>query len=168
MEVIFAARGSSLLKRSSSSAVARVSSASRSASHRDLFAGLVVLGRARRVRLPGTRPSTKLACTPGGHASPACPPHVPLDLGGLQDPAYLAGMLAGGLTTSDTIGVVGAMPIPEVDRIVKGVDGVNPTATVKVSFINSFFDPGSRQSASVQVMSVRQVAGSGSSPGPLR
>ena len=36
----------------------------------------------------------------------------------LQDPAYLAGMLAGGLTTSGTIGVVGAMPIPEVNRIV--------------------------------------------------
>ena len=36
----------------------------------------------------------------------------------LQDPAYLAGMLAGGLTESDTIGVVGAMPIPEVNRIV--------------------------------------------------
>ena len=30
----------------------------------------------------------------------------------LQDPAYLAGMLAGGLTKSGTIGVVGAMPIP--------------------------------------------------------
>jgi len=34
----------------------------------------------------------------------------------LQDPGYLAGMLAGGLTKSDTIGVVGAMPIPEVNR----------------------------------------------------
>ena len=36
----------------------------------------------------------------------------------LQDPAYLAGMLAGGLTKTGTIGVVGAMPIPEVNRIV--------------------------------------------------
>ena len=36
----------------------------------------------------------------------------------LQDPAYLAGMLAGGLTETGTIGVVGAMPIPEVNRIV--------------------------------------------------
>src|SRR5690606_10017919 len=28
----------------------------------------------------------------------------------MQDPAYLAGMLAGGLTETNTIGVVGAMP----------------------------------------------------------
>ena len=74
----------------------------------------------------------------------------------LQDPAYLAGMLAGGLTTSDVIGVVAAMPIPEVNRIVNAfVDGVaetNADATVKVSFINSFFDPATaRQAAEAQV-----------------
>lgn len=65
----------------------------------------------------------------------------------LQDPGYLAGMLAGGLTESDTIGVVAAMPIPEVNRIVnafvEGVGETNPDATVNVSFINSFFDPAS-------------------------
>jgi len=69
----------------------------------------------------------------------------------LQDPAYLAGMLAGGLTKSDTIGVVGAMPIPEVNRIVNafvmGVKETNPNATVKVSFINSFFDPAAAKQA---------------------
>jgi basic membrane lipoprotein Med (substrate-binding protein (PBP1-ABC) superfamily) len=63
----------------------------------------------------------------------------------LQDPAYLAGMLAGGLTESNTIGVVAAYPIPEVNRIVNafvmGVGETNPDATVKVSFINDFFDP---------------------------
>ena len=74
----------------------------------------------------------------------------------MQDPAYLAGMLAGGLTASDTIGVVGAMPIPEVNRIVngfiKGVQDENPQATVKVSFINSFFDPAAaKQAANAQV-----------------
>jgi basic membrane protein A and related proteins len=74
----------------------------------------------------------------------------------MQDPAYLAGMLAGGLTESDTIGVVGAMPIPEVNRIVngfiKGVQDENSKATVKVSFINSFFDPAAaKQAANAQV-----------------
>ena len=63
----------------------------------------------------------------------------------LQDPGYLAGMLAGGLTESGTIGVVAAMPIPEVNRIVNafvmGVGETNADATVNVSFINSFFDP---------------------------
>jgi basic membrane lipoprotein Med (substrate-binding protein (PBP1-ABC) superfamily) len=69
----------------------------------------------------------------------------------LQDPGYLAGMLAGGLTESNTIGVVGAMPIPEVNRIVNafvlGVKETNPEATVKVSFINSFFDPAAAKQA---------------------
>lgn len=74
----------------------------------------------------------------------------------LQDPAYLAGMLAGGLTKTDTIGVVGAMPIPEVNRIVnafvQGAKATNPKATVKVSFINSFFDPATaKQAAQAQL-----------------
>lgn len=69
----------------------------------------------------------------------------------LQDPAYLAGMLAGGLTQSGTIGVVGAMPIPEVNRIVNafttGAQETNPSARVTVSFINSFFDPATAKQA---------------------
>lgn len=74
----------------------------------------------------------------------------------LQDPAYLAGMLAGGVTKSGTIGVVAAMPIPEVNRIVnafiKGVGETNGSATVKVTFINSFFDPtAAKQAALAQV-----------------
>lgn len=69
----------------------------------------------------------------------------------LQDPAFLAGMLAGGLTKTDVIGVVGAMPIPEVNRIVNafvlGIKETNPQATVKVSFINTFFDPAAAKQA---------------------
>jgi basic membrane protein A and related proteins len=69
----------------------------------------------------------------------------------LQDPAYLAGMLSGGLTESNTIGVVGAMPIPEVNRIINafamGVKETNPDATVKVSMINTFFDPAAAKQA---------------------
>lgn len=74
----------------------------------------------------------------------------------LQDPAYLAGMLAGGMTKTNTIGVVAAMPIPEVDRIVNafilGAQETNSAATVKVTFINSFFDPTTaKQAALAQV-----------------
>lgn len=74
----------------------------------------------------------------------------------LQDPAYLSGMLAGGMTTSNTIGVVAALPIPEVNRIVnafiEGVKETNAQATVKVTFINSFFDPTTaKQAALAQV-----------------
>jgi basic membrane protein A len=74
----------------------------------------------------------------------------------MQDPAYLAGMLAGGITESGTIGVVAAMPIPEVNRIVNafvsGVAETNADATVNVSFINSFFDPATAaQAAEAQI-----------------
>ncbi|MCW2635007.1 MAG: transporter substrate-binding protein, partial [Blastococcus sp.] len=69
----------------------------------------------------------------------------------LQDPAYLAGMMAGGLTKTGTIGVVGAMPIPEVNRIVNaftaGAQETKPDAKVTVSFINSFFDPATAKQA---------------------
>ncbi len=69
----------------------------------------------------------------------------------LQDPAYLAGMLAGGLTTTGTVGVVGAMPIPEVNRIVNaftaGAQESRPDVKVTVSFINSFFDPATAKQA---------------------
>ena len=48
------------------------------------------------------------------------------------------------------------MPIPEVNRIVNafvlGVKETNPDATVKVSFINTFFDPAAaKQAANAQI-----------------
>lgn len=71
----------------------------------------------------------------------------------LQDPGYLAGMLAGGMTETGVIGVVAAMPIPEVNRIVNafimGVAETNSDATVKVTFINSFFDPTTAKQAAI-------------------
>jgi basic membrane protein A len=71
----------------------------------------------------------------------------------IHEPAYLCGMLAGGLTKSGTIGVVGAMPVPEVNRIVNafmaGVKEINPNAKVKVSFINSWFDPAAAKEAAL-------------------
>lgn len=63
----------------------------------------------------------------------------------IHEPAYLCGMMAGGLTQTNTVGVVAAVPIPEVNRLVNafvaGVKETNPDAQVLVSFINSFFDP---------------------------
>jgi basic membrane protein A len=55
------------------------------------------------------------------------------------------------LSESGKIGVIGAMPIPEVNRIVNafiaGAQETNPSATVTVSFINSFFDPATAKQA---------------------
>ena len=63
----------------------------------------------------------------------------------IQEPAYLCGMIAGGITKTNTIGVVAAMPIPEVDRLVnafiQGAKATNPNIKVLVGFINSFYDP---------------------------
>jgi len=71
----------------------------------------------------------------------------------IHEPAYLCGLIAGKMTKSNTIGVVAAMPIPEVNRIVnafiQGVKEVNPDAKVLVSFINSFYDPAKAKEAAL-------------------
>jgi basic membrane lipoprotein Med (substrate-binding protein (PBP1-ABC) superfamily) len=71
----------------------------------------------------------------------------------IHEPAYLCGLIAGKMTQSNTIGVVAAMPIPEVNRIVnafiQGAKEANPDAQVSVSFINSFFDPASAKEAAL-------------------
>ncbi len=71
----------------------------------------------------------------------------------IHEPAYLAGMLAGGLTKSNTVGVVGGYPVPEVNRLVNafiaGAKEVNPDATVVVTFINSWFDPAAAKEAAL-------------------
>jgi basic membrane lipoprotein Med (substrate-binding protein (PBP1-ABC) superfamily) len=69
----------------------------------------------------------------------------------IHEPAYLSGMLAGGLTKTGTIGVVGGMPVPEVNRLINafiaGAREINPKVVVKVSFINSWFDPAAAKEA---------------------
>ena len=63
----------------------------------------------------------------------------------IQEPAYLSGMIAGGVTKSNKIGMVGGFPIPEVNRLMNafmaGALEVNPKVEFSVSFINSWFDP---------------------------
>jgi basic membrane lipoprotein Med (substrate-binding protein (PBP1-ABC) superfamily) len=71
----------------------------------------------------------------------------------IHEPAYLSGMLAGGLTQSNVVGVVGGLPVPEVNRIVNaftaGALAVNPDVDVKTSFINSWFDPAAAKEAAL-------------------
>ncbi|MCP4328341.1 MAG: BMP family ABC transporter substrate-binding protein [Alphaproteobacteria bacterium] len=63
----------------------------------------------------------------------------------IHQPAYLAGMIAGKMTKSNVVGVVAAMPIPEVNRLSNafcaGAKEVNDQVKCKFSFIGSFFDP---------------------------
>jgi basic membrane protein A and related proteins len=63
----------------------------------------------------------------------------------IQEPAYLTGMIAGGMTKSNKIGMVGGFPIPEVNRLMHafmaGAKETNPKVEFTVTFINSWFDP---------------------------
>ena len=63
----------------------------------------------------------------------------------IQEPAYLSGMIAGGMTKSGKIGMVGGFPIPEVNRLMHafmaGAKETNPKVEFMVTFINSWFDP---------------------------
>ena len=63
----------------------------------------------------------------------------------IQEPAYLTGMIAGGMTKTNKIGMVGGYPIPEVNRLMHafmaGAKEVNPKVEFTVTFIGSWFDP---------------------------
>lgn len=63
----------------------------------------------------------------------------------IQEPAYLTGMIAGGMSESGKIGLVGGYPIPEVNRLMHafmaGAREIKPEAEFTVSFIGSWFDP---------------------------
>ncbi len=59
--------------------------------------------------------------------------------------AYMAGVIAGGMSKSGTVGVVGSIPIPEVIRNINaftlGAQSINPKIKTKVVWVNSWFDP---------------------------
>ena len=71
----------------------------------------------------------------------------------IHEPAYLCGLIAGAVTKTNIIGVVGGYPVPEVNRIthgfIQGVKQVNPDARVLVTFINSWFDPAAAKEAAL-------------------
>ena len=59
--------------------------------------------------------------------------------------AYMAGVVAGGMTKTNTLGVVGSIPIPEVIRNINsftlGALSVNPKVKTKVVWVNEWFNP---------------------------
>ncbi|WP_299846140.1 BMP family protein [uncultured Roseovarius sp.] len=63
----------------------------------------------------------------------------------IQDASYLSGIIAGSMTTTGNIGMVGGFPIPEVNRLMHafmaGAHEMNPDIKFQVSFIGSWFDP---------------------------
>lgn len=74
----------------------------------------------------------------------------------IHEPAYLCGMIAGKITETDTIGAVGGVPIPEVNRLLNafkaGAKRVNPDVEVKISYIGGWFNPSeARELASAMI-----------------
>lgn len=63
----------------------------------------------------------------------------------IQDASYLSGIIAGSMTETGNIGMVGGFPIPEVNRLMHafmaGAREMNPDIEFQVSFIGSWFDP---------------------------
>lgn len=59
--------------------------------------------------------------------------------------AYLAGMLAGGTTRSNRLGVVASIPIPEIVSVINaytlGARAVNPKVVTNVEWVMKWFDP---------------------------
>jgi len=59
--------------------------------------------------------------------------------------AYMAGVIAGKVSKSGTLGVVGSIPIPEVIRNINsftlGAQSSNPKVKVKVVWVNEWFNP---------------------------
>jgi len=59
--------------------------------------------------------------------------------------AYMAGVIAGSMTKSNTLGVVGSVPIPEVVRNINsftlGAQSVNPKIKTKVVWVGDWYNP---------------------------
>jgi basic membrane lipoprotein Med (substrate-binding protein (PBP1-ABC) superfamily) len=94
----------------------------------------------------------KIAFVFGSGAGPASP-NVSVFDNWIHEPAYLLGVLAGSLTKSNKLGIVAGFPVPEVNRLanafIAGAHSTNKKAVVKVTFINSWFDPATAKEAAL-------------------
>ena len=92
--------------------------------------------------------------------------------GRMYQARYLSGIVAGGMTKSNTIGYVAAFPIPEVIRGINaftlGVQSVNPDATVRVVWTKTWYDPATEKEAAKSLLDVGAdvIAQHQDSPGP--
>ncbi len=89
-----------------------------------------------------------------------------------EESLYLSGMAAGKATKKNVIGFVAPFPIPEVVRHINaymlGAQSVNPAATMKVVWVNSWFDPPKERLAAESLISggADVIASGGDSPAP--
>ncbi|MDA2967654.1 MAG: BMP family ABC transporter substrate-binding protein [Actinomycetota bacterium] len=78
-------------------------------------------------------------------------PNLSQFYGAAEDTDYLAGMAAGAASATGKLAILASFPIPEVVRGVNawtlGAQSVNPEATVKVVWLNTWFDPPAERKA---------------------
>lgn len=102
--------------------------------------------RALAAANPGTAFVVGTATTPQA-------PNLSIFDSDLAEPAYLCGLLAGSLTKSGTVGVVCGKTEPHVNRTINafiaGARDAGPGVKVKVTFIDSWYDPPKAKAAAL-------------------
>ncbi|MFN9370251.1 MAG: BMP family ABC transporter substrate-binding protein [Planctomycetia bacterium] len=72
----------------------------------------------------------------------------------LVEPAYLCGLLAGKLSTANSVGIVAGKhesePHRTINAFIAGVQESNPDAKVRLDFIDSWFDPEKARAAALK------------------
>lgn len=91
-----------------------------------------------------------------GTSQPPAGPNLSVFDSNLSEPAYLCGVAAGRLTKTGVVGVVAGKSDVQVHRAInayiQGVRDANPAARVKVTFIESWYDPArAKQAALAQI-----------------
>ena len=83
-------------------------------------------------------------------------PNLRVYEGRFYEGAYLAGIVAGKMTKTNTLGFVASFPIPEVvrniDAFTLGAQSVNPKVKTKVVWVNAWFDPPKETEAAKSLM----------------
>lgn len=94
--------------------------------------------------------------------------------GRIYEARYLSGIVAGKYTKKNTIGYVGAFPIPEVVRGINafalGAQSVNPNVKVKVVWTNTWYDPATEKEAAKSLLNagVDVIAMHQDTPAPMQ
>jgi basic membrane protein A len=75
----------------------------------------------------------------------------------LEDPAYLAGMVAAAASKTGHLGIDAEFPVPSVTNDINGyalgAKAINPNATVRVVWTNSWYNPPSERTAAASLIS---------------
>lgn len=118
----------------------------------------LVVGEAfavERAARKGAADYPETAFLMGSSFGPAQPNFAVFD-NWIHEPSFLTGMIAGAMTGSNRIGMVGGFAIPEVNRLMQafmaGAREVNPDVCFTVSFINSWYDPPKAKEAAFAMM----------------